>query len=220
MQLYFAEPPAFDDALLQRVTPLLPQEKQRSIAKIKHAPTRRQATLAWALLLFALLSHAPDEPLPPLGFTETGKPFFAGGKRHFNLSHTDTLVCLALDDRPVGVDAQTLTTPSDGVAKRVLSSAELALFDKAADKAALFTTLWTQKEAYVKQTGEGIVRGLKTLDFAPYDGLDRFAAYDCRFSVFRLCGTVLTACGEGTAEAPQQVTQQMLENVLRSSNDG
>lgn len=220
MQILYADPAAFDDAVLRRVTPLLPTEKQRSIEKIKHAPTRRQATLAWALLLFALWEQTPDEPLPPLGFSETGKPYFPGSDLHFNLSHTDTLVCLALSARPVGIDAQTAVLPSEGVAKRVLSPAELALLDAAPDKAALFTVLWTQKEAFVKRTGEGIARGLSSLDFAPYDGLDRFAAYDCRFFVFRLCGAVMTACGDTQAEPPRQVTQEMLENLLSGKNHG
>ena len=218
MQLCYADPSAFDAAFLQRLTPLLPPEKQQSIAKIRHAPTRRQAVLAWGLLVFALRETAPGEPLPPLGFTQTGKPFLTGSGPQFNLSHTDTLVCLALDDRQVGVDAQTLLTPSDGVAKRVLSPAELALLETARDKAALFTAFWTMKEAYVKRTGEGIDRDLKALDFAPYDGLDRFAAYGCRFSAFRLHGAVMTACGEAEAEPPRPVTQQMLEAVLLSSN--
>ena len=220
MQLFYAEPAAFSDAILQRVTPLLPPEKQRSIAKIKHAPTRRQATLAWALLLYAFWEQTPGEPLPPLGFSETGKPFFQGSDLRFNLSHTDMLVCLALSGQPVGVDAQTLVVPSEGVAKRVLSPAELALLETAGDKAALFTTLWTQKEAFVKRTGEGIVRGLSSLDFAPYDGLERFSAYDCHFSVFRFCGAVMTACGDMLAESPRQVTQAMLENVLLGKNHG
>ena len=220
MQIYYADPLAFDDAVLQRVMLLLPQEKQRSIAKIKHAPTRRQATVAWALLLLAMRESVPGEALPPLGFTEAGKPFFEGGGPHFNLSHTDTLVCLALDGGPVGIDAQTPVLPSDGVVRRVLAPAEQTLFEAAQDKAAVFTALWTQKEAYVKRTGEGIARGLQSLDFALYDGLDSFAAYDCCFSVFRLYGAVMTVCGGTKAESLRPVTQSMIQTALLSSNHG
>lgn len=220
MQIYYADPAAFDNAVLNRMTPLLPPEKQLSIAKIKHNPTRRQAVLAWALLVWSLREQQPGGSLPPLAFTETGKPFFPGGELHFNLSHTDTLVCLALSDRPVGIDAQTLTTPSDAVAKRVLSPAEQLLLDSAEDPATVFTTFWTQKEAFVKQTGEGIACGMQSLDFAPYSGLDWFRYNDCCFSVFRLCGAVMTACGEQQAQPPQRVTQEMLEKVLSGQKPG
>ena len=220
MQIYYADPAAFDDTVLRQVTPLLPPEKQRPIATIRHLPSRRQATLAWALLVWALRLQNPDTALPPLSFTETGKPFFSAGTPQFNLSHTDTLVCAALSDRPVGVDAQTLLVPSVGVAKRVLSSAELSLLNAAENRAAVFTALWTQKEAFVKQTGAGIAHGLQSLDFAPYFGLDRFEAYGCSFSVFRLCGAVLAACGESQAQKPQQVTQEMLKNVLLGPKHG
>ncbi len=220
MQIYYADPMTFDDAVLLRLLPLLPPEKQRSIAQIRHAPTRRRAILAWALLVYALQKNAPGRLLPPLGFSKTGKPFLQSDGPQFNLSHTDTLVCLALDSAPVGIDAQTLTLPSDGVAKRVLSPAELALFDAAKDKAALFTALWTQKEAAVKRTGEGIARNLKTLDFAPYNGLDSFARNECRFFVFRLLGAVMTACGQTKAEPPLAVSRQLMECALLSSIEG
>ena len=220
MQIFYADPAAFDDAFLRRVTPLLPAEKQAAIAKIRHLPSKKQAILAWALLLYAVQLRAPGEPLPPLGFTEAGKPFFVGSNLHFNLSHTETLAALALSDAPVGVDVQTLTPASDGVRKRVLSEGEQQVYLSASDPADAFTTFWTQKEAFGKQTGEGIAQDLRALDFAPYFGLNRFTRNDCRFSVFRLCGAVLTVCADADAQKPQQVTRAMLEKVLFASNHG
>ncbi len=216
--IYYALPDAFDEALLQQLTPLLPPEKQTAIARIKHPPARHQAILAWAVLVYALREQG--FALPRLAQSETGKPYFEGFPLHFNLSHTDTLVCAALSDSPVGIDAQTLTTPSDAVARRVLSEAELRLLAEAQDKATFFTRLWTLKEAFAKRTGEGLSRGFSSLDFAPFAQLDAFAAYGCDFSVWTLCGAVMTVCGAGDLEALQKVTPQMLEAALLLQNQG
>ena len=216
--IYYAVPDAFDDALLRRLQPLLPPEKQGTIAKIKHPPTKRQAVLAWALLTDALRQQ--EFGLFALSFSETGKPFFAGLPLQFNLSHTDTLVCVALSEQPVGIDAQSFTTASDAVARRVLSDAELRLLAAEDEKAALFTRFWTQKEAFAKRTGEGLSRGFSTLDFAPFLEQDAFRAFGCAFRVWTLCGAVMTACGEDLPTQPQEVTPQMLEQALFPQNQG
>ena len=47
-----------------------------------------------------------------------------------------------------------------------------------------------------------------------------FDSGDGRFSVFRLCGAVMTACGDTWPDPPRQVTQTMLEKVLPGKNHG
>jgi 4'-phosphopantetheinyl transferase len=215
--IYYADPRAFDDALLQRLTPLLPPEKQTAIARIKHLPARNQAILAWAVLVYALREQG--FALPKLAQSETGKPYFEDFPLHFNLSHTDTLVCAALSASPVGIDAQTLTTASDAVVRRVLSPAERKLLAEADDKAALFTRFWTQKEAYAKQTGEGLSCGFSSLDFAPCAQLDAFTAYGCAFRLRTLCGAVMTVCGADDPTPPAEVTQQMMVSLV-AQNQG
>lgn len=215
--IYYADPRVFSDALLQQALPLLPKEKQTAIAKIVHQPTKRQSITAWALLLYAL--RAQNREMPPLVFTETGKPYFAGSDLHFNLSHTDTLVCAAVADCPVGVDAQMLTAPSDGVIRRVLSEREQDLLRRSDDKKALFTRFWTQKEACAKWTGEGLSCAFSSLDFSPYALADAFSAFGAAFRVWRFSDAVMTVCSERPVEETQKVTPQMLETLL-FQNDG
>ena len=215
--IYYANPRTFPDALLQRVLPLLPREKQAAIAKIVHQPTKRQSITAWALLLFAL--RLQNREMPPLAFTETGKPCFEGSALHFNLSHTDTLVCAAVAECPVGVDVQTLTAPSDGVIRRVLAAEEQVLLRRSGDPTALFTLFWTQKEAYAKWTGEGLSCAFSSLDYSPFAAADAFEAFGAAFRVWRLPDAVMTVCGERPIEETQLVTPQMLETML-FQNDG
>lgn len=215
--IYYADWRVFPDALLQKVLPLLPEEKRTAIAKIVHLPTRRQSITAWALLLYAL--RTKSRKLPPLAFTEMGKPYFAGSDLHFNLSHTDTLVCAAVAETPVGVDVQTLTAPSDGVIRRVLSEREQHLLRRSDDSAALFTRFWTQKEAYAKWTGEGLSCAFSSLDFSPYALAVAFSAFGAAFRVWRFPETLMAVCSERPVEETQKVTPQMLETLL-FQNDG
>lgn len=215
--IYYADWRVFPDALLQKVLPLLPEEKRTAIAKIVHLPTRRQSITAWALLLYAL--RTKSRKMPPLAFTETGKPYFAGSDLHFNLSHTDTLVCAALSKKPVGVDVQTLTAPSDGVIRRVLSEMEQRLLRRSDDPAALFTRFWTQKEAYAKWTGEGLSCAFSSLDFSPNAPDDAFSAFGAAFRVWQFSDAVMAVCSERPVEETQKVTPQMLETLL-FQNDG
>lgn len=215
--IYYADPRVFSDALLQQALQRVPREKQTAIAKIVHQPTKRQSITAWALLLYAL--RAQNREMPPLVFTETGKPYFEGSALHFNLSHTDTLVCAAVADCPVGVDVQTLTAPSDGVIRRVLSEREQDLLRQSDDKKALFTRFWTQKEACAKWTGEGLSCAFSSLDFSPYATADAFSAFGAAFRVWRFPETLMTVCSERPVEETQKVTPQMLEAML-FQNDG
>ena len=197
---------------------LPPWRLEKALRYVRESDTR-QSIAAWLLLREACLRRGlPD--VPPVAFGEHGKPFFPDyPSLHFNLSHTDTLVCAALSASPVGIDAQTLITASDAVVRRVLSPAERKLLAEADDKAALFTRFWTQKEAYAKQTGEGLSCGFSSLDFAPCAQLDAFTAYGCAFRLRTLCGAVMTVCGADDPTPPAEVTQQMMVSLV-AQNQG
>ncbi len=220
--MFYADPAQFDPAFAERLLPLLPPEKQTALQSVRHARSRRESLLGWGLLVFAWRFSAPNTPLPPLSFAERGKPFFKSGALHFNLSHTDTLVCLALSETgKIGVDAQTPKNPSDALVRKVLTPAERAVYAAADDKAMCFTRFWTQKEALVKQTGEGLSHGFDTLDFAPFAGQDSFSAFGCDFLSETLCGAAVTQCAEHLPSAVScAVTQAQMEKVLFFEKDG
>ena len=86
---------------------------------------------------------------------------------HFNISHSDNLVAVAVCDKPVGIDIETTRKVSLKLAKRVCTKKELEyVFDKIPDEEDYvsenpeyikrFLEIWTIKEAYFKCTGTGI----------------------------------------------------------------
>jgi 4'-phosphopantetheinyl transferase len=97
------------------------------------------------------------------------------GRLHFNVSHTEGVVVLALaEGSPVGVDVERIDRPSDfeGLARRFFAPEEAEAVAACADeneRAALFYRIWTLKEAYVKAIGKGLAHPLDAFWFGPLD---------------------------------------------------
>lgn len=92
-----------------------------------------------------------------------------GAAWHFNLSHTDGLVVLAVARRPIGVDVEWVARPGRTVelADRYFARAEVAAL-RALPEAAQrdrFFELWTLKEAYIKARGLGLAIPLGSFAF-------------------------------------------------------
>lgn len=220
--LFFADPTQFDASFLKRLLPLLPPKKQEALQSLKNERARKESLLGWGLLAFAWHEAFLDQPMPAVSFSQSGKPFFENSVLCFSLSHTDTVACLALSEcGPVGADAQTLKEPSNALVRRVLTKAEQAVLDAAADKALLFTRLWTMKEALVKQTGEGLSRSFGSLDFAPFAEKNSFFAFGLEFAVETRLDAVITRCAERLLPGPAvEIEQRQMEKVLFCEKNG
>jgi 4'-phosphopantetheinyl transferase len=90
-----------------------------------------------------------------------------------SVTHSGELVGVAIGDHPVGLDVEKVDPglDVDAVARMALAPhelQELSWYD-GIEKALVFTTYWTRKEAVVKATGDGLRVDLRTV-FAP-DGM-------------------------------------------------
>lgn len=83
-----------------------------------------------------------------------GKPYIENCPYHFNLSHSGDWLLLAVGDTPVGADIEKITKIRPKTMEKYFSQSEQERVKKNGTKA--FFELWTQKESYVKYTGEGI----------------------------------------------------------------
>lgn len=138
----------------------LPAGDRRRAQGIQHAPTR--ATFVWGrkILRLWLGQHlgvtADDLPIQVLD----GRPFVAGDPVHFNLSHSDDHVMIAMTPhQPVGVDIERAGTVNDPLplSRMVMSKRETAVLSRLSGPARqrAFLRLWVRREAYLKfrQTG-------------------------------------------------------------------
>lgn len=96
-------------------------------------------------------------PLPEIARTDKGKPFFPSFPGlHFNISHSKSLLLLAVSRRPVGVDIEDIRPRRDSLPGYALSPAEHDQYQALGGDWPAFYTLWTKKEAWCKYTGRGL----------------------------------------------------------------
>lgn len=94
-------------------------------------------------------------------YNDNGKPFLKDYDIHFNISHCNHYVVVALNDHPIGIDVERVATSSYTMRKKVLSSDELAHCHS--EKS--FFKYWTLKESYMKWCGKGFALDPKTITF-------------------------------------------------------
>ena len=95
-----------------------------------------------------------------------GKPYFENIDVKFSKSHTDRMVAVAVSDKEVGVDCQTIKNVSPKLISRVCNDTEKKFVEESAHKYKAFTLIWAKKEALVKLSGEGLAVSLKDIDTA------------------------------------------------------
>jgi 4'-phosphopantetheinyl transferase len=132
-------------------------------------PEHRQRFIAGRGTLRAILGRylAIDPKQVEFEYQPRGKPFlaakFANQRLFFNLSHSqDLALCGVSYQNQIGVDLECIRTMSDleSLAKRFFSAEEyehLRLVSSEEQKQ-MFFRYWTCKEAYVKATGDGLVK--------------------------------------------------------------
>jgi 4'-phosphopantetheinyl transferase len=132
-------------------------------------------------LLREVLGRATGREPARVGFrhAEHGKPHLDDGSLHFNISHSGGAALIALARVEVGVDIE-LPRPrrTDDLARRFFAPMEqerLFALEGESRRDAFFR-LWTCKEAFLKATGEGFSRSLRSYEIDPSRGRVLWAA--------------------------------------------
>lgn len=121
-------------------------------------------------LLAALYRAETGNELPEIAVTDRGKPYFPAGNWHFSISHTRRHAFCVLSRVNVGLDAEEADRDIDlRLAGKILSPAEKARFDAAADQRTALLKLWVLKEAAAKLSGQGLRGYPNGTDFSPDD---------------------------------------------------
>ena len=94
----------------------------------------------------------------PIKKTPKGKPYLDTYKNfHFSLSHSGDLIVLATADAPIGVDVEKVDRKIKlSSFKRFLHPHEIRMLDDAECPKELFFKIWTVREAFSKEEGEGL----------------------------------------------------------------
>ena len=140
-----------------------PQRLQKTLRY--RMPDDQKRCIAGSVLLRYFLG---DTAILDNGF---GKPVAENGVC-FNLSHSGGWVLLAVDDRDVGCDIESMCfVDAARMGKIVFTGRECRMVETAPDKTGVFFDLWTKKEALLKCMGKGFHREAKSVEVCG----DRFA---------------------------------------------
>ena len=153
-----------DSVDLDSALTLLPPFRREKALGYFRDIDRRQSVAAWLLLRDACRQELGLDEVPPVAWTETGKPYFPSlDGVHFNLSHCPEAAVCVIDTKPVGIDVEA-PLPLDGdLLGRVMSAREREDILSAPDPVLAFLCLWTRKESLLKLTGEGLCENLDSL---------------------------------------------------------
>lgn len=158
-----------------RAAELILSEDERARFGHMIVPWCNRSIIARATLRHLLGMRLGIDPREVLfDYGEYGKPSLAHiYKEHisFNLAHSADLGVIAIGNGiPIGIDLEEIKEGIDHdlLVEGLFSSRELAVFRRLPidQRRAAFYRAWTIKEAFVKATGEGLLRPLSTLEVA------------------------------------------------------
>ncbi|MDR2569745.1 MAG: 4'-phosphopantetheinyl transferase superfamily protein [Oscillospiraceae bacterium] len=164
MLYIFDELNIIDDVISDSMLSLLSKERCEKAGKLL-IPSKKKASIAVYLLLrLALLENYGIDEAVSFIYSDKGKPLLRDYPNiHFNLSHSDNVVVCAVSDFEIGVDVQNIRPVSDAVARRVLTGEEYTAFKASPIPDEYFCGIWTVKESFLKQSGQGITVELRDI---------------------------------------------------------
>ena len=171
VDVFFADTTKTDfEALLTEYKEQLEQDR---IVRIERAnnPGRKKELAAAGVLLHKVLKMYGRKSKDVL-LTKEGKPYLKDDELCFNISHSGSMVMLAVSEDQIGADIQKAVECKASLYERITSDAE-----KNQEELKDLKRLWAAKEGYSKLTGKGISVDFSTItvieketDFCIYDG--------------------------------------------------
>lgn len=171
VDVFFADTTKTDfEALLTEYKEQLEQDR---IVRIERAnnPGRKKELVAAGVLLHKVLKMYGRKSKDVL-LTKEGKPYLKDDELCFNISHSGSMVMLAVSEDQIGADIQKAVEYKASLYERITSDAE-----KNQEELKDLKRLWAAKEGYSKLTGKGISVDFSTItvieketDFCIYEG--------------------------------------------------
>ena len=129
---------------VQRLLPLVSMQRREQALRYKHTFGQYCCLKSW-LMLKELIGEFEDWQ-----YNEYGKPYIDG--LYFNISHCKAGLAVVADEKPIGIDIETIRHIDQDLIERTMNANEKNDIHSDRD----FIRLWTQKEAVVKARGVGI----------------------------------------------------------------
>ena len=142
--------------------------RQQQVCRYKYDRGRKLCAGAFLLLRQGLKCEYGITDIPAIGYQKHGKPYLLDYPYiHFSWSHSGNAVVCAIDTQPIGIDMEDMTAHNrrklDSLIEYTMNESEQQLIASQENRLIAFLQLWTQKEAVVKLTGEGITNNMQDI---------------------------------------------------------
>ena len=168
-----------------RLLPLVSAQRREQALRFTYLFGRYCCLKSYEMLL-QLLASAPYtlHSTPTFLYNEYGAPSIKNGP-YFSISHCKSGIAVAVSKQPIGIDIETVRPLKVDLVKKTMNplEQEVIFFDTQPDWA--FTRLWTQKEAFLKMKGTGIISDLHTALASSNDA--EFIQIDCHSHNYTCC---------------------------------
>lgn len=152
-----------DEEVLNIISTFPTQRKEKAL-RFKFALGRKECAIAYLLLCEGLRKEYGIEEMPIFEYGEHGKPSIVGHPEiHFNMSHCKKVVMCYVSNEPVGIDCEMIGRGNESLINYTMNENEILKINTATNPKTEFIRLWTQKEAVLKLTGEGINDDMKSV---------------------------------------------------------
>ena len=134
--------------------PLHPIDRYNEVIGCQNQRARIEKYLVWKLFEKAVTKYLKLD-FANQEFTKTENGQWLSPGLCFSLSHTDGLVCVAVSDAPIGVDAELVRGIRPELDVRILTERELGAVRGMAkeDKERFLLEAWVKKESIFKKSG-------------------------------------------------------------------
>lgn len=140
--------------------------------KLNEHKYNKEHQLGLSLLKYALKNKYQINTSLHFVYNANGKPSLKDYDHiHFNISHCDHYVAVALSDHPIGIDIEHVGISNPTMRKKVLTSKELEYCQNSSSIEDTFYKYWTLKESYLKWCGKGFSLDPKTISFKLEDDI-------------------------------------------------
>ncbi len=143
-----------------RLLPLVSPQRREQALRYTHLFGQFCCLKSYELLI-DLLASTPNalRSTPSFLYNEHGAPYLAVGP-YFSISHCKQGIAVAVSDSPIGIDIEAIRPLNESLVRKTMNSQEQTRIFSSAHPEVEFIRLWTQKEAYVKMQGTGIISDL------------------------------------------------------------
>ena len=148
-------------------------------------------------------------------YYQHNKPKIEGIDKKFNLSHSHKCVATVISNHEVGIDVEGEKNITDNLVKFTMNKNEVIKINT--DKS-LFYRYWTNKESYLKLTGQGINVILTSLDFSPFNE-NTFSYKDAHFYSENHSNYSLTVCSFEDQFSENDVIKLSFNELLKAMDE-